>query len=156
VPVASRELDVCGDHTTVKGLCLALYARAFVGTLQPLLRTGAVLSAALGGLLAWSELCLLLQWLVRIGAFPWLAAVDGPANEPDPLGPVLLLHALLVAAQGSASPLHAVLLLLSPLLWMRFCVGWALRRMAGGSLSLRREPRGNDSGALLLYFSDLS
>ena len=89
-------------------------------------------------------------------AFPWLAAVDGPANEPDPLGPVLLLHALLVAAQGSASPLHAVLLLLSPLLWMRFCVGWALRRMAGGSLSLRREPRGNDSGALLLYFSDLS
>ena len=32
MPVASRELDVCGDHTTVKGLCLALYARAFVGT----------------------------------------------------------------------------------------------------------------------------
>ena len=40
-------------------------ARLYVLSLKPLLRVASVLAAAPFVLLAWAEVCLLLQWLVR-------------------------------------------------------------------------------------------
>ena len=148
VPLARRPLDIFGHETTVRGLCTALYTRSFVLSLRPILRTAAAISLVLGAALAWSELCLLLQWLVRIGAFPWWKRGSGKTEDQDcdPLGMLLLGHALLSTAQSGGSPL----LLLLPVFWMRFCIGWALAKMHHGALALRRDRKGNDSPMLLL------
>lgn len=60
--------------------------------------------------------------------------------------PLLLGRALLSAAEYGESPL----LLLLPVLWMRFCIGWSLARMHRGVLALRSDLKGNDSSTLLL------
>lgn len=149
VLLAREAVDVCGYETTVRGLCTAIYVKSFVFALQPLLRAAAALSLVLGTMLAWSEICLLLQWLVRIGAFPWWTRNGERAEDEeggDPLRALLLGRALLSAAESGESPL----LLLIPVLWMRFCIGWSLARMQHGVLALRRERNCNDSSTLLL------
>jgi hypothetical protein len=149
VLLAREPVDVCGYETTVRGLATAIYVKTFVFALQPLLRAAAALAFVLGAMLAWAELCLLLQWLVRIGAFPWWnrnGERDEDEDGGDPLRALLLGRAFLSAAEAAQAPL----LLLVPVLWMRFCISWSLARMHRGVLALRRDHKGNDSSALLL------
>jgi len=112
-------------------------ARVCVHALMPSMRLGAVAVATLGVVLVWSEVCLLLQWLIRVVAD---IRASKAAALSDPIGGVLLGKALFdVAQRGSSVPFLPWLLLFAPLVLLRFCVGWAQERLQTSTLALRGQ-----------------
>jgi len=132
--------------------CVAsrLVSRLRLSATLPLYRAAAVVAGCLGGVLVWSELGLLLQWVIRLSMPAGSKSAQAAVEAVDPIGELLIGERILEMAQGLASPLP----LLLPLLWLRYCVGWALARI--GVMAPRRLRGGHCTHSTVLLLDAAS